>query len=184
MRKLLVFLLVAALLACAAPGMGEQVAMRIVACPEQNFSTLCNPEYDYSYTPDGGLTLELDPGGEDAFVTIFKTDAPGADFNAEYYLNNVYANMLKSSYGGELSSLSRCTTYNLGGRQLPSVMAIYRANGKGRMRFCAYDLREDCFVRYEAFSRQEDVEMEKALKALAVAVGNFQPDANYYSKSK
>ena len=156
---------------------GEKVAMRIVSCPEQGFSTLCRPEYDYDFTPDGGLTLNL---SDTAFVTIFKTDAPGADFDAEYYLNNVYARLLKGDYGDDLISIGDYTVYSLGGRQLPGRMALYREDGQGRMRFCAMDLREDCFVRYEAFSRQEDAEMEAALTALAVAVGNFQPDAGHY----
>jgi len=179
MRRWMAGLLAIALLTCAALA-DDQVAMRIVACPEQDFATLCRPEYDYDFTPDGGLTLEL--GSDDAFVTIFKTDAPGADFDAEYFLNNVYANQLRSSYGDDLISVSQCSTISLGGREMPSVMAIYVRNGELRMRFCAYDLREDCFVQYEAFSPQEDEEMQKALTALAVAVGNFQPDADYYSK--
>ena len=63
MRRILSTVLILALIACGALAEGDQqVAMRIVICEEQNFSTLCKPEYDYSYTPDGGLTLETADG--------------------------------------------------------------------------------------------------------------------------
>lgn len=180
MKKLLIALMALALLVGAAAA-EERVAMRIVSCPEQGFSTLCNPEYDYYFVPDGGLTIELGASDGDPFVTIFKTDAPGADFDAQYYLDHVYVDALRDSCDA-LVQLNDTAVYTLGGRQLTARMAIYTNDGELRMRFCAYDLLEDCFVQYEAFSAGTDEEMERALKALAVAAGNFQPDADYYSK--
>ena len=183
-RPLILLLALALALGFAALAEGEQVAMRIVSCPEQGFATLCKPEYDYSYVPDGGLTIGTTGADAAASVSIFKTDAPGKDFDANYYLNHVYADLMRSSYGGDLLQLSDVTEYTLGGRKMPARMVIYMEGGEQRMRFCAYDLREECFVRYEAFSRGTDSEMETALKMLAVAVGNFQPDADYYAKLK
>ena len=179
MKRLFAVLLALMLMAgCALAE--EQVAMRIVSCPEQGFATLCKPEYDYDYHPDGGLTLYL---GEDDTprVTIFKADAPGADFDCQYYLTNVYGQLLES-YGDEVTSPGEASVYSLGGKELPGRMATYVKDGESWFAFCAYDLEDDYFVRYEAFSRAHDIEIEVALTALAVAVGNFQPDADLYEQ--
>jgi len=159
----------------------ENVAMRIVSCPEQNFATLCKPEYDYDYTPDGGLTLDLGEGDDAPRVTVFKADAPGADFDYQYYLANVYGQLLES-YGDVVTSPGEVSIYSLGGKELPGRMATYVKRDESWFAFCAFDLEDDYFVRYEAFSRAYDVEIEAALTALAVAVGNFQPNAGYYSR--
>ena len=159
----------------------ESVAMRIVSCPEQGFATLCKPEYDYDYTFDGGLALYLGDDDDAPCVTIFKADAPGADFDCQYYLTNVYGQLLES-YGDEVTSLGETSVYSLGGKELPGRMATYVKDGESWFAFCAYDLEDDYFVRYEAFSRAYDIEIEDALTALAVAVGNFKTDADYYKQ--
>lgn len=178
MRKRLILTLLIALAVCAASA--EPVAMRIVSCPEQSFSTLCKPQYTYDFHPDGGLTICLGEADDQPCVTIFKTDAPGAEFDARYYLDNVYTGLLKGSYGDGLDSLSETAAYTLGGREMPARMALYHTDGGAYMRFCAFDLRDDCFVRYEAFSPQEDIAIEDALQALSDAVRYFQPDAGHY----
>ena len=155
------------------------VAMRIVSCPEQGFATLCKPEYDYDYHPDSGITLYLGEDDDAPRVTVFKADAPGADFDCQYYLTNVYGQLLES-YGDTLPSPGEVSVYSLGGKEMPGRMATYVKRGESWFAFCAFDLEDDYFVRYEAFSRAYDNEIEAALTALAVAVGNFQPDADYY----
>ena len=184
MRKgilLILAVLLAAALCVGAPAEDEPVAMRIVSCEEQGFSTLCKPEYDYDYHPDGGVALYLGEPDSEPMVTIFKTDAPGSDFDAAYYFNNVYPSALEVSCD-EVVSPGEYTTLSLAGRELPGRMAVCLEGGVQKFRLCAMDLREDCFVRYEVFCAQEDIEIEQALTALAVAVGNFQPDAGYYNR--
>lgn len=178
-----VLMVLALLFACAAAE-EEDVAMRIVSCPEQGFSTLCRPEYSYDFHPDGGLTLWLGEPEVSSSVTIFKTDAPGANFDSEYYFKNVYTALLESSYGDDLIDAGEYTVYSLAGRQMPGQMSLYLRDGETRLCFCAYDLRDDCFVRYEANCVGEDVEIERALTAVAVSVGNFQPDPDYYSSAQ
>ena len=182
MRKTLALLvaLLVALSAAGAPAEEEPVQMRVVTCPEQGFSTLCRPEYTYDFHPDGGLTLCLDEANEDPLVTIFKTDGPGADFDAEYYLDNVYPSLLES-YGDEVLSPGETSVYTFSDRRMPGRMSMYVNDGEIRFCFCAFDLREDCFVRYEVFSPQADASIDQALTAMAVAVGNFRPDAEYYA---
>ena len=182
MKKLICALLaLAMLLGCAALAEGEGTAMRIVTCPEQDFATLCRPEYTYDLHPDGGLTLMLDGTDDGARVSIFKTDAPGSGFDADYYFNNTYPSLLNYSYGDNLLNPGDYTVYTLSGREMPGMLSLYSRLGETWMRFCAFDLRDDCFVRYEAFCPGVDTDMERTLTAVAVAVGNFQPDAGYYS---
>ena len=185
MKKMMAVLLTLALLfACAALAEEEKIAMRIVSCPEQGFSTLCRPEYDYDFHPDGGLTIWLGEPEVSSSVTMFKTDAPGSDFDSEYYFRNVYSANLESSYGDDLIDPGEYTVYSLGGRQMPGQMSMYMVDGEVRLRFCAYDLRDDCFVRYDGVSGGADSDIEQMLTAVAVAVGNFQPDPDYYSSAQ
>lgn len=157
--------------------------MKIVSCPEQNFSTVCRPEYSYDYMPDGGLQIQLGEGEDAGFVTIFKTDAPGGDFAAETYFNNAYLNLLKSSYGENLVDPGEYTLYPFGNREMPGRMVMYMKDGKPQMRFCLYDLEEEYFVRYEAFCAFEADIMQSVIDDLSDLVRYFQPDAAYYSES-
>lgn len=181
LKRVLALGLALALIACAcALAEEEKVAMRIVACPEQGFATLCKPEYDYDFTDDGGLVIELGTEDGDPWVSVFKTDAPGANFDAEYYLTNVYRQQVKDR-ADAVASEGEYTSITLGGKALPALMMTYEANGESRYCLCAYDLQADYFVRYEVGCAAMDITIEDALRALAVAVGNFQPDADYYS---
>ena len=180
-RRFYSLLLVLSLLACVCAQAEEQVAMRIVACPEQGFATLCKPEYDYYFTDDGGIMIELGAKDDDPWVSIFKTDAPGADFDAEYYLTNVYRQQVSSAADAVVNE-GEYTVITLGQKELPAIMMMYVKEGESRYRLCAYDLQADYFVRYEVGCAAMDIPIEDALKALAVAVGNFQPDADYYAK--
>ena len=180
MKKIATLALVLALIACAFASAEEKVAMRIVTCEEQNFATLCKPEYDYYYTDDGGVTLELGPDIDDPWVSIFKTDAPGADFDAGYYLPNIYRqNVIDGA--DQVVNAGEVTSITLGGKTLQALMMVYVTDGETRYGICAFDLQEDYFVRYEARCAGEDTVIEQTLTALAVAAGNFQPDAGYYS---
>ena len=181
MKRILTGLVLLALVACGAAAGEEQVAMRIVTCPEQGFSTLCRPEYDYDFHPDGGLPIALREGDDAPWVGIFKTDAPGADFDAEYYLTHVHGDLVESSYADEMIAAGECTTVSLGGKELPGRMFTYTVDGEGEFCLCAIEVEDDYFVRYEVVCHQYDIEIEDSLTALAVAVGNFQPDPDYYS---
>lgn len=174
--------IIALILALGGAALAEEgVPMRIVACPEQDFATLCKPEYDYSFTPDGGLVIALGPEEDAPCVQVFKTDAPGADFDAEYYLTNIYRQQIKGS-ADEIVNAGEYTAISLGGKELPAIMMLYVADGESRFSLCAYDLQADYFVRYEARCRGVDSVIEDTLTALAVAVGNFQPDALHYNR--
>ena len=185
MKKALTLLLALALLA-AFPALAEDtlVERQIISCPDQNFSTLCMPEYSYDFHPDSGLTIYLGRPDDGACVNIFKTDASGRDFDAETYFNNAYLSMLKSSYGSDLLNEGAYDMFPIDDRQLPGRMCLYLENGERHIRFCVFDLQDDYFVRYEAFFAQETGETRDTLTALATALHNFRPDADFYSASR
>jgi len=158
--------------------------MMIVRCPEQNFSTACQPQFTYDYTPDGGIWIQLDDASGGGGVSIFKTDAPGADFAAETYFENAFLDLLSRSYGDNLIDIGEYTIYPFAGKELPGRMALYESNGETYMRFCLYDLEEDYFVRYEAFSVFDETYAQNAVDVMSDAIRYFQPDPEYYSSSK
>lgn len=180
MKRIAWLLLALALFTCALASAEEPVAMRIVSCPEQGFATLCKPEYDYYFTDDGGILIELGPQIEDPYVQIFKTDAPSADFDAEYFLTNIFRKNIADA-ADQVLNMGEYTTVTFGGKTLPALMMLYVMDGESRYAICAYDLQADYFVHYEMGCAGADTAIEQGLTALAVAVGNFQPDANYYS---
>ena len=117
MKRILALCFALALLTAFAAAAEEGVAMRVIACPEQGFSTLCKPEYQHDFTPDGGLAIALGPDDGAPFVAVFKTDAPGADFDADYYLTHVY-NERVQNYGDVLTGPVEAQTFPLGDREL------------------------------------------------------------------
>lgn len=180
MRRTLIARILLALIACGCVALADEpVAMRIVTCEEQGFSTLCKPEYDYSFIPDGGLTIELGPEDGDPCVRIFKTDAPGADFNAENYLINIYRQSIVDK-ADTVVNAGEYTMITLGGKEMPALMTVYVRNGTSRYSICAFDLQANYFVQYDLDCAAEDTIMEQTLTALAVAVGNFQLEPNDY----
>lgn len=183
MRKKIPFIFAAlfALMLCfTAHAEDDMVAMQIISVPEQNFSTLVSPDYVYSFTPDGGLTIYLDPSADKPCVTVFKTDAPGSGFDAEYYFKNVYTPSIADEYGDNLINGGSYKEYPIAGRTMPGQMCTFISDGKTGLRFCVYDLYDTFFVRYEAFCDEDHI--DETLGTLGIAAGNFQPDAEYYNK--
>ena len=155
--------------------------MMIVSCPEQDFSTVCPPECTYEFTPDGGLAIQLGDAAGGGTVTIFKTDAPGADFAAEAYFENAFINLMVQSYGSSLTDLGEYTIYPFAGKELPGRMVLYDKDGETQMRFCLFDLQDDYFVRYETFSVFDEEDAQNAVDVMSDAIRYFQPDALYYN---
>jgi len=179
MRRALIWLIALTFVLCGA-AMAEERMARVISCPEQGFSTLCLVEYETDFTPDGGVTIELGPEDGDPWVSVFKTDAPGADFDAEYYLKNIYTATL-ASISDETPGDAAYGTYPLGGKEMPGILAMITVDGEARFRFCCYDLEDDYFVRYEASCPAEDAALEETLHAVGDAVRGFQPDPEFYA---
>lgn len=174
------FLMMSLMLAVPVFGSEEDRVMMIVSCPEQNFSTACLPQFTYDYTPDGGVWIQLDEESGGGSVSIFKTDAPGADFAAETYFENAFIDLLVQSYGSSLIDPGEYTVYPFAGKELPGRMALYDQDGETHMRFCLFDLEDDYFLRYEAFSVFDETYAQNAVDVMSDAIRYFQPDAMYY----
>ena len=180
-RRILMFTVFLMLAAVSFPASAsdDRVQMQIISCPEQNFATLVSPDYVYSYTPDGGLTIYLDENADEPCFTIFKTDAPGSMFNAEAYFENTYTPLIEGTYGNDLGDAGSFDEYEVAGKTMPGQMCFFQSGGLTGIRFCLFDLEDDYFVRYEVFGNENTA--QDAINAMAVAAGNLKPDAWYYS---
>ena len=158
----------------------DETVMMIIKCPEQGFSTLCIPGCSYDYTPDGGVSIQLDDAAGGGRVSIFKTDAPGADFAAETYFENAFIDLVVRSYGDNLLDLGEYTIYPFAGKELPGRMVMFNKDGQTWMRFCLYDLEDDYFVRYETISVLDEEKAQNAVDVMSDAIRYLQPDDMYY----
>ncbi|MBQ3424233.1 MAG: hypothetical protein IJH38_03445, partial [Clostridia bacterium] len=190
MRRTCLFMLVAVLLTASLfSGAAAEVAAQVpesrviageadaemapVSVPEQGFSTRLPAGCSWDYTPDGGLTIRVGAGENAPWVRLFRTEAPGSEFDARSYFDNVFTPQMRSDLGGALLKVGSYASNNIAGIEMPGVQYTYLNNGRLRKCLCMYDLREDGFVRYEA--RYYEEEQDACLLALALAAVNYQP---------
>ena len=158
---------------------GETGNLKALACPELNFSTLTAPSLD-GYYAEGGFFIDLGDADDAAWVEIARAEgAPGSQFNYQNYFDNVFTPTLRDDLGDALTDVGSIQTYTVSGVEMKGVMYTYRLNGRDRVCFVLFDLREDGFVRYEARYYSDD--SEDCLSVLCAAVYYYQPDANYYT---
>lgn len=180
MKKLFIVVLAIAL-TLFAPGTLAEESRQAISCPEQGYSLLCDAGLAYDYTPDGGLTIYLDDMEDPDSINVFMTDAPGADFDAENYLGNVYVSRLRDLYGERLIDEGETVTYTLAGRDMPGRMYLYeRENGWCYAVVCLFDLQDDYFVRYEIDCYSSGGSIDYAMKKLDAIADSFRPDPNFY----
>lgn len=171
----------ALLLGCAALAEGAQGNRQAISCPEQGFSLLCDAGLTYDFTPDGGLTINLDDTEDPDTINVFMADGPGAQFDADNYLGSVYPARLRDLYGERLIDEGVTTTYTLAGRDMPGRMYLYeRENGWCYALVCLLDLQADYFVRYEIECYSSGGSIDYAMKKLDAIVDSFRPDPDFY----
>ena len=148
-----------------------------VSCPEQGFSTLTAPSLKWYYE-ELGVYIDLGSNEDSPWILISRADAPGSQFDAQGYFDNVLTPQMQDDFGSDLVSVGQYQTYTVAGVETHGVMYTYKANGRDRVCFVLFALREDGFVRYEARYYADD--SEDCMSALCIAVYYYQPDAYYY----
>ena len=157
---------------------GDTSDYQIVACPEQGFSTLTAPSLNWYYE-ELGVYIDLGSDADSPWLMIARADAPGSQFDAQGYFNNVFTPQMKDDLGSDLISAGQPQKYTVAGIDMTGAMYTYRAGGRDRVCFVLFALREDGFVRYEARYYADD--SEDCLAALCIAAYYYQPDAAYYT---
>ena len=158
---------------------GGTVEYKPIACEEMNFSTLTAPSLDGHYA-EGSFYIDLGTADDAAWIGIARAeDAPGSQFDYQYYFDNVFTPSLRDNLGSDLIEVGTVQTYTVAGVEMKGVMYTYLLNGRNRVCFVLFDLREDGFVRYEARYYADD--SQDCLAALCIAAYYYQPDAYYYT---
>ena len=174
----LIAALILALCACGTCVAEDAGGLQVISCPEQGFSTLTAPSCNWSYE-ELGVYIDVGEGDDAPWVMIARADAPGSAFDHDNYFNNVFTPQMRDNLGDSLTSVGSVQTYSVAGVEMKGVLYTYTIEGVNRVCFCAVDLREDGFVRYE--TRYNEADRDDAETVLAAAVYYFQPDPDYYA---
>lgn len=185
MRKAVIWVAVFALaltaLGTSSLAEAAQAGMAVISCPEENFSTLADFDFNTEYVEGDGLYIELtEELMPYVLVTVDTGDTRVTD--AEYYMNEVLAPDFIEAYkpNGALSSVVHGDG-QINGRPTPVLeLQYHNTQGAQITLFALLDVYDDYTVYYRArYYRQED--REATLAALETVAKYLKPDAHYYS---
>ena len=179
MRRLVSLLLVLLLTVslCAAATAEEDSRMKIISCPEQEFSTLCKPGYPWKFTERDGVTIYTEHENSIPYVLVYRSEDWIVD--AEDLISEQYTPYMQKKYGDDLVSVTEYDEYTLGGRPVSAALYTYKLQGYLIDMIRAYENVNGYTVIYTAKYIQG--QGEATLAALDAAVENYRPFADYYS---
>ena len=179
MRRLISLLLVLLLTVslCAAATAEEDSRMKIISCPEQEFSTLCKPGYPWKFTERDGVTIYTEHENSIPYVLVYRSEDWIVD--AEDLISEQYTPYMQKKYGDDLVSVTEYDEYTLGGRPVSAALYTYKLQGYLIDMIRAYENVNGHTVIYTAKYIQG--QGEATLAALDAAVENYRPFADYYS---
>ena len=178
MRRLVSLLLVLVLTfsLCAAAAAEEDSRMKIISCPEQEFSTLCKPGYPWKFTERDGVTIYTEHENSIPYVLVYRSEDWIVD--AEGLISEQYTPYMQKKYGDDLVSVTEYDKYTLGGRPVSAALYTYKLQGYLIDMIRAYENVNGHTVAYTAKYIQG--KGEATLKALEQAVQYYRPFADYY----
>ena len=179
MRRLVSLLLVLLLTVslCAAATAEEDSRMKIISCPEQEFSTLCKPGYPWKFTERDGVTIYTEHENSIPYVLVYRSEDWIMD--AENLIREQYTPYMQKKYGDDLVAVTEFEEYTLGGRPVSAALYTYKLQGYLIDMIRAYENVNGHTVSYTAKYIQG--QGEATLAALEAAVQNYRPFADYYS---
>ena len=179
MRRIVTLLLALALAfsLCAAAAAEENGRMKIISCPEQEFSTLCKPDYPWKFTERDGVTIYTEHENSIPYVLVYRSEDWIVD--AEDLISGQYTPYMQKKYGDDLVSVTEDDEYTLGGRPVKAALYTYKLQGYLIDMIRAYENVNGHTVIYTAKYIQG--QGEATLEALNKAVQNYRPFADYYS---
>ena len=150
----------------------------VVTCPEQGFSTLTGHGLDWGFQ-ELGVYIDLGQDDDSPWVMIARADAPGSQFDIQGYFDNAFTPQMQDNFGSDLIEVGQVQPYSVAGVDMVGAMYTYRVNGRDRLCYVLFALREDGFVRYEARCYADD--SSDCVAVLCAAVYYYQPDPDYYA---
>ena len=173
----LLLVLMMTLSLCATATAEEDGRMKIISCPEQEFSTLCKPGYLWKFSERDGITIYTEHENSIPYVLIYRSEDWIMD--AEDLIGEQYTPYMQKKYGDDLVSVTEFDEYTLGGRPVSAALYTYKLQGYLIDMIRAYENVNGHTVTYTAKYIQG--QGETTLAALDAAVQNYRPFADYYS---
>ena len=173
----LLLVLMMTLSLCATATAEEDGRMKIISCPEQEFSTLCKPGYLWKFSERDGITIYTEHENSIPYVLVYRSEDWIMD--AEDLIGEQYTPYMQKKYGDDLVSVTEFDEYTLGGRPVSAALYTYKLQGYLIDMIRAYENVNGHTVTYTAKYIQG--QGEATLAALDAAVQNYRPFADYYS---
>ena len=151
--------------------------MKIISCPEQEFSTLCKPGYPWKFSERDGVTIYTEHENSIPYVLVYRSEDWIMD--AENLIREQYTPYMQKKYGDDLVAVTEFDEYTLGGRPVSAALYTYKLQGYLIDMIRAYENVNGHTVSYTAKYIQG--QGEATLAALDAAVQNYRPFADYYS---
>lgn len=181
MRKtislLLAMMMVFSLFAMSASAEDSDDRMQIISCPEQEFSTLCSPDYTWQFSEKNGITIYTEHENSIPYVLVFRSEDWIVE--AAEYLHEQYTPHMQKQYGEDLVSYKEYDSVTIGGRDMPAAVYTYRLQGYLIDMIRAMDTVNGHTVIYTAKFIQGNG--DATFDALETAVENYRPYEDYYT---
>lgn len=143
-----------------------------IACPEQGFTTMADPNYAWDYQEGTGISIYTQHEGSIPYVIVYR----GEDLLGEpyEYIQEQYTPHMQQKYGDALASFEEVRSYETGGKQLPAGLYSYYVGDTLVDMIRLMDSTGTRTVSYTAkFIHGEG---EATLAALDAAVRNFRAE--------
>ena len=179
--KRAVSLFIAALLVCSlcasAFADGDEPRYQIIRCEEEEFSTLCLPDYSWTYEEGTGITIYTEHEGSIPYVILYRGEDLLGD--VEEYIHEQYTPYMQKKYGDDLVAVNEFDDFKIGGRTMTAGLYTYKLQGHLVDLLRAYENVNGRTAAYTA--KYLDGEGEATRKALDLAVQQFRPSLEYYN---
>ena len=166
---------------CSAAAESVDPGMKIVRCPEQGFSTLCDPNYNWSYSDGEGVTIYTENDGYIPYAIVYQGEDLLIDAMTIDYIHENVTPYMQKKYGGDLVSYQEYDQYTVGGRNMPAAIYTYRVQGHLVDMLRAYDTQNGHTIAFTAKYLQG--QGDATLDALDWAAYYFRPFDDYYTSS-
>ena len=105
----------------------EDSRMKIISCPEQEFSTLCKPGYPWKFSERDGVTIYTEHENSIPYVLVYRSEDWIMD--AENLIREQYTPYMQKKYGDDLVAVTEFDEYTLGGRPVSAALYTYKLQG-------------------------------------------------------
>lgn len=151
---------------------GPAAGLVQIACPEQGFTTMADPNYAWDYQAGTGISIYTQHEGSIPYVIVYRSeDLLGEPYE---YIQEQFTPHMQQKYGDALASFEEVSSYETGGKQLPAGLYSYYVGDTLVDMIRLMDSTGSRTVSYTAKYIHGDA--DATLAALDAAVRNFRAE--------